>query len=102
MVFTQAPAPPNGNSPMAGISRWQLRRAKVTLAARRMGSRAAKTGAKVAAWRWTPALPGIAGVLLVSTAAGGLVGQQAGFMYGIWAGAGCLGLFLLRIDRRLS
>jgi hypothetical protein len=105
MAFTQAPAPPNGTRPYSAqpapsrrqlmVVRWQFR-------ARRLASRAARAGSKVAGWRWTPALPGLAGVVLVSIAAGGIVGEQAGFMYGVWAGAGALGLFLLRIDRRLS
>jgi hypothetical protein len=43
----------------------------------------------------------VAGVVLTSMAAGGVVGEAVNWLFGLWAGVGLLGLFLLRIDHRL-
>jgi len=62
-------------------------------AAGQLGARARALAARVRAHRFTLALPGLAGIALVSSA--------AGLRLGLWAGLGAAGVFLLRIDSRL-
>lgn len=66
--------------------------------------RVTAAGRRLAAWRlaaWRLAVPGLAGAGLISAATGGLVTAAAGSAYGLWAGLGMAGLFLLRVDSRL-
>jgi hypothetical protein len=69
---------------------------------RKCAQLARNSAARAVAWTWTPALPGAAGITLLSASAGGIVAEAAGTMLGLWAGLGALGLFLLRIDGRMS
>lgn len=52
-----------------------------------------KLAAKVRAHRFTLAVPGLAGMALISA--------SAGLRFGVWAGLGVAGIFCLRIDARL-
>jgi hypothetical protein len=105
MTFTQVPAPPNGARPRSALDqvRWrQLAAARVRLAAGRTRSRAASAWSRARRWKWAPAWPAVAGIILVSMAVAGLVAWAVAWPPGLWAGLLVLGGFLLRIDSRLS
>lgn len=74
-----------------------LERGSLRVRARTMaiiaGHRARTLATKARKWKVTLAAPGIAGI--------GLVSASAGLKFGLWAGLGMAGLFLLRIDSRL-
>jgi hypothetical protein len=53
----------------------------------------ARAGAKVKAWRLHAAVPGLAGM--------GLISAGVGMRFGAWAGLLAAGIFLLRVDNRL-
>ena len=83
-----------------GETATRSRRTQARDALRRSRGRCAAVLRRAAAWRWTGAVPGLAGVLLTSAAAGGLVAWTTAWPAGLWAGLGVLGLWLLRIDHR--
>jgi ammonia channel protein AmtB len=79
-------------------------RARVRAGAQRLAARLLRRAGVAwrgaAAWKATPAIPGVAGMVMVSAAAG-LAASYGGAVLGLAAGFGVLGAFLLRLDSRL-
>jgi hypothetical protein len=87
-------APPDGRPDLAVPSRWQRTRARAAARWDRAAAAGRRLAARARGWKWAPALPGLAGI--------GLVSAAFGSRFGVWAGLLCAGLCLIVIDRRLS